>query len=132
MSGINWLSRETVEHLHDISIEMFGGSHGLRDPKLLESALARPQNHHAYGENDVFQLAASYAESIAQNHAFVDGNKRAALASAGMFLKDNGFDLQQSTEFQHGDMMVDLAQGKITREKAGQYFKEHSRPRNRE
>ena len=61
MSNINWLSRDMIEMIHKQSIEFTGGSHGLRDPGLLESALARPRNLHAYDENDIFQLAASYA-----------------------------------------------------------------------
>jgi len=59
-----WLSREDVEIIHEGVIEVGGGSHGLQDGNLLESALARPQNQHAYGETDHFQLAASYAEGI--------------------------------------------------------------------
>ena len=72
MSEPRWLSRADVEALHTMAIERDGGSHGLRDANLLESALARPQNLYAYGEQDRFQLAASYAEGIARNHAFVD------------------------------------------------------------
>ena len=66
---------------------MGDGSHGIRDVALLESALARPQNQYVYGETDSFQLAASYAEAIACNHAFVDGNKRIAFSVAGDFLE---------------------------------------------
>ena len=73
---------------------MGGGAHGLRDAALLESALARPKNQHGYGEKDTFQLAASYAEGISRNHAFVDGNKRTAFYVAADFLEQHGYQLQ--------------------------------------
>lgn len=57
---------------------------------LLESAIARPQNKHAYGESDLAALAAAYAFGIARNHPFVDGNKRAAFMVLMVFLRKNG------------------------------------------
>jgi len=128
MNDPNWLTLRVVEYIHDTSIQKTGGSHDIRDAGLLESALARPKNLHAYGESDIFQLAASYAESIARNHPFVDGNKRTGFASAGMFLRYNGYDLRPGTGNNHADMIENLAQGKITKEEAGQYFKDHADP----
>lgn len=78
MTDPKWVTRQQVEFIHEAVIEMGGGSHGLRDAALIESALARPQNQRAYGETDTFQLVASYAEAISRNHAIVDGNKRTA------------------------------------------------------
>lgn len=79
-------------------IEETGGSHGLRDLGLLESAAARPRAGFG-GEDaypDLFGKAAALAQSLAQNHPFVDGNKRTAVASAGVFLELNGFRLGAS------------------------------------
>ena len=90
MSAPVWLSKAEILYIHEKAIDAAGGSHGLRDESLLESALARPQNLHTYGEDDRFQLAASYAEGIARNHAFVDGNKRTAFQSADVFLYKMG------------------------------------------
>ena len=132
MSEPRWLSRADVEALHTMAIERDGGSHGLRDANLLESALARPQNLYAYGEQDRFQLAASYAEGIARNHAFVDGNKRTALAASMMFLHDNGHDLLPRQDDGYVDMMVNLGQGKVTREDAAAYLAANARPREQE
>jgi len=132
MSEPRWLSHEDVEIIHEGVIEVGGGSHGLRDGNLLESALARPQNLHAYGENDTFQLAASYAEGIARNHAFVDGNKRTAFQASYQFLKDNGHQLDQAKGHEHAEMMEKLGQGQITREDAAEHLREHSRPLERE
>ena len=80
--------------LHEESLAMFGGPSGLRDEGLLDSALARPLNTHAYKANSTLaDLAASYGFGLAKNHAFLDGNKRAAFLSIGMFLSINGHKL---------------------------------------
>ena len=79
--------------LHDESLAEHGGASGLRDEGLFESALARPLNLALYGEPDVASLAASYGLGLAKNHAFVDGNKRAAFLAVGLFLGINGYRL---------------------------------------
>jgi death on curing protein len=78
--------------LHEESIARFGGTAGLRDVGLLEAALARPKNRHAYdGIEDVPTLAAAYGFAIARNHPFVDGNERAAVLFVAVFAALNGF-----------------------------------------
>ena len=126
MSEPRWISRQDVEFIHDGVIEIGGGARGLRDPSLLESALARPQNLYAYGETDTFHLAASYAEAISRNHAFIDGNKRTAFQTAYQFLKDNGHQLIKARGVEHAEMMEQLGQGKITREDAANHLRTHS------
>lgn len=76
--------------LHAECIRAYGGSDGVRDDGLLESALARPQHLFHYEKADVLLLAASYAVGIAKNHPFVDGNKRTAFLAAAVFLERNG------------------------------------------
>lgn len=89
-----WISKKALLLLHEESLATFGGALGLRDEGLLDSALARPQNTHAYNaDSTMADLAASYAFGLAKNHAFVDGNKRAAFLSIGMFLAINGLKL---------------------------------------
>ena len=129
---LTWLTRAEVELIHINAIEVAGGAHGLRDANLLESALARPRNLHAYGENDLFQLAASYAEGISRNHSFVDGNKRTAHQSADIFLYKNGHELIVRDVDNRVKLMEDLAQGNVTREAAAEYIREHSRTIERE
>ncbi len=85
-----WVDRGALVLLHDESLAEHGGRAGLRDEGLLESALGRPRNLAAYGTPDVADLAASYAVGLAKNHAFVDGNKRAAFLAMGLFLYLNG------------------------------------------
>lgn len=127
MTKPKWVNRQQVEFIHEAVIEIGGGSHGLRDAALLESALARPQNLYAYGESDTFELAASYAEAISRNHAFVDGNKRTAFYVAADFLERNGHELQAAKGIEHAAMMEQLGQGKISREDVAAYLQEHSR-----
>ena len=89
-----WISKKALLLLHEESLAAFGGARGLRDEGLLDSALARPRNTHAYNTGStVADLAASYGYGIAKNHAFVDGNKRAAFLSIGLFLAINGYRL---------------------------------------
>lgn len=83
----NWLRIETILLLHDRGLALHGGSAGLRDRGLLESALARLVYE---GVEDLAELAATYASAISSNHPFVDGNKRAAFLALGAFLELNG------------------------------------------
>ena len=93
MNEPEWLELEILLDVHAEQLALFGGSDGLRDLGILESALARPINKFAYGETDLASLAAAYAFGIARNHPFVDGNKRVAFASILVFLGLNGLEL---------------------------------------
>jgi len=89
-----WISKKALLMLQEQSLAMFGGASGLRDEGLLDSALARPLNTHAYNaDSTIADLAASYGFGLAKNHAFVDGNKDAAFLSIGPFLSINGHKL---------------------------------------
>lgn len=90
MTEPSWLSVEIVQDIHSEQLARFGGPDGIRDPGLLESALARPINRFAYGEADLAVLAACLAFGIAKNHPFVDGNKRVAFLAMMTFLRLNG------------------------------------------
>ncbi len=97
MNEPRWLTRRDVLAFHRLQIEEHGGSHGLRDGGLLDSALARPRQKHAYEpESDLAALAAAYGFGLAKNHAFVDGNKRVAFVAMYVFLALNGHDLVAS------------------------------------
>lgn len=86
----DYLTVEDILAIHTHQIDTYGGSHGIRDPGLLEAALFRPQT--GYYESLEHQAAALW-ESLSQNHPFVDGNKRTAFASAVTFLVINGIRL---------------------------------------
>jgi death-on-curing protein len=85
-----WLSEQLVLAIHDEQLAEHGGSTGLRDAGLLDSALARPLNRAGYGEPDISELASVYALAIARNHPFIDGNKRTAFVALELFLRLNG------------------------------------------
>ncbi len=90
-----------------------GGAAGIRDDHGLRSALARPQQLLAYGDADLFDLAAAYASGIVRNHPFVDGNKRAAFIAAYTFLRINGQEIRLP-EVDVVGLMLDLAAGRIS------------------
>ena len=130
MSEFLWLTRAEVERIQEKVIDAAGGSYGLRDSHLLESALARPLNLYAYGERDLFELAASYAEAISRNHAFVDGNKRTAWTACEVFLLKHATFLQAREDDTHVDFMEALGQGKIDRMEAAEYLRNHAEQNN--
>lgn len=82
---------DEVIRAHSLLIAQFGGTLGIRDRGALESALARPQSGYYV---DVIQEAAALWESLSQNHAFVDGNKRVAITITAAFLRINGYRLE--------------------------------------
>jgi death on curing protein len=85
-----FLCRDDIDEIHHASINKFGGSHGVRDSGLIDSALGSAKNAWYYGGGDVFDIAAAYAFHIAESQAFIDGNKRTALGAALVFLDRNG------------------------------------------
>src|SRR5580658_4017795 len=91
----DYLTVAEVLAMHEDQIERYGGSHGVRDPGLLEAALYRPQTGYYAG---LIEEAAALWESLAQNHAFIDGNKRAAFAATYTFLAINGARLTADSE----------------------------------
>jgi death on curing protein len=107
-----WVDEAVVLAIHEEQIAEHGGSLGLRDSNLLQSALARPQNLMAYGEPDLADLAASYAFGLAKNHAFVDGNKRVSLVVTETFiLLNNGTPIADDAACL--DIWVRLSAGQI-------------------
>ena len=124
-----WVEKDALLLLHAKSLARFGGSDGLRDEGLLDSALARPRDaFHYQGLRDLAGLAAAYAFGLAKNHPFVDGNKRVAFMAVGLFLGIN-----------RGDLIVDpveairavlaLAAGEIGEEQFAAWLHLHIRRR---
>lgn len=93
---IEFLTLEDVLLVHQIQIDRFGGTRGVRDEALLESALAQPKAMfgNKYLHKDIFAMAAAYLFHIVKNHPMLDGNKRTGLASILLFLRLNGVYLQ--------------------------------------
>lgn len=120
-----WVSRQALLLLHAESLAEHGGATGLRDAGLLDSALARAQNIAAYVAPDYAQLAAGYGFGLAKNHAFVDGNKRAAFLATGLFLAINGYRLQASQADATLTMLA-LAAGEIDEPAFANWIRERS------
>jgi death-on-curing protein len=119
-----WIDKHALLLLHGESLAEHGGSTGIRDAGLLDSALARAPNLAGYGEPDVAALAATYGFGIARNHPFVDGNKRAAFLSVGLFLALNGYRLV-ATQADATVVMVALAAGELDEAEFAGWLRAH-------
>lgn len=111
---IVWVDKRLALAIHERQLAEHGGSGGVRDEKLLESALARPQQLHAYGDPpaDLADLAASLAFGLARNHPFVDGNKRTAAVCCEVFLAINDVELDANDAELYA-VYYALAEGKL-------------------
>lgn len=135
MSGMpigrpRFVTLDEVLSWHETAIAEYGGSLGVRDLALLESALAQPRQGFAgsFAHDYPLGMAAAYAFHIAKNHPFVDGNKRAALLCCGAFLRMNGWDLE-SEGVQAADAIVELVEGRHDKVSFAEWLKGHTRPR---
>jgi death-on-curing protein len=115
VSEPKFLEPEEVIELHDAAVEAYGGSLGLRDHGGLISAVHAPRNHWYYTGGDLYDLAAVLLIHLARNHPFVDGNKRAALASALVFLDAHGGTLAADPDRME-ELTLLAAQGKMDAE----------------
>lgn len=122
-----FLTLEEVLEIHRDEIERHGGTPGVRDNGLLESAVAAPQSgfggHCLHG--DVYEMAAAYVFHLAQNHPFLDGNKRVGAATALVFLAMNGIETKMTNQALV-DMVLAVAKGKMDKPVIAELFREHS------
>ena len=121
-----WLQREFIIAVHERLISDHGGTSGLRDEGLLESALAKPRHRFHYGAPSLTELAAAYAVGIAKNHAFVDGNKRTAFVAAVVFLERNGVHFNAS-EAEATIAMLRVAASSMTEKRFVRWLDEHTK-----
>ena len=127
MSGWKWVNRQVLLLLHEESLAEHGGASGLRDKGLLDSALARPLNLALYEQPEAAALAASCGLGLAKNHAFVDGNKRAAFLAVGLFLAANGYRLRAS-QADATLTVLDVAAGAMDEAALAQWIRTHIEP----
>jgi death-on-curing protein len=125
-----WMEAADAVIAHDLELAAHGGSTGIRDAGLLESALARSQNILAYAESapSLAALAAAYAFGISSNHPFVDGNKRTALLVSFAFLDVNGLEVTASQEDAFLTILG-LAAGEISEDQLTLWFERNTAPR---
>ncbi|MEI9980886.1 MAG: type II toxin-antitoxin system death-on-curing family toxin [Edaphobacter sp.] len=123
-----WISKKAVLALHSAQLAEHGGSDGMRDETLLDSALTKPRNAFTYADQpDIFRLATSYAFEIARSHAFVDGNIRTALAVSLTFLDRNGWDITLSKEDLYLTFLH-LTDGSLDEDELTVWFSSHAVP----
>ncbi len=125
MALFRWIDKQVLIMLHDESLALHGGASGLRDGGLLDSALHKAQNLAIHGKPDYADLAAAYGIGLVKNHAFVDGNKRAAFLSVGLFLALNGYKLT-ATQVDATLIMLALAAGEINQTGFATWIRDHS------
>jgi death on curing protein len=124
VSEPEWVTMPIVLAIHDEQLAIHGGSAGLRDAALLESALGRPRNKWAYENAELPELAAAYGYGIARNHPFVDGNKRTALLAIYTFLGVNGVDFIVP-EADAAAMILSLAAGEVSEESLARWIRDN-------
>lgn len=121
-----WILHETVLVVQEELLSQFGGSAGIRDEHLLDSALSRPRHLLACGKPSVFDLAASYGFGLVKNHPFIDGNKRIGFTVAVVFLELNGYRFE-ATEADAALQTLALAAGEMTEAAYAEWLKANSR-----
>ena len=111
-----FLDVEDVLELHATQLNVFGGAAGLRDRGLLESAVAQPQASFGadFTHEGLFAMAAAYLFHVVSNHPFVDGNKRAGLLSAVVFLEVNGISLDHPADALY-ELTMGIAESRIVK-----------------
>jgi len=124
---IKFLTLSEVLLILEDQIRNYGGEYGVRDIKLLSSAIYMPESGFdgKYFHETIPSMAAAYAYHICQNHPFIDGNKRVALASALVFLEINGYEFNCKDEILYNKIMG-VAKGEIKKEELIKFFEKYS------
>ena len=129
MTEPRWLAAVHILTIHSDQIQAHGGSLGLRDRGLLDSALERPRNRLRYeNDADLASLAAAYGFGIAKNHPFIDGNKRVAFQAMYLFLGLNGLRIDATEEHVVATILA-LAAGELDESGLASWLREHINPR---
>jgi death-on-curing protein len=127
MTEHRWLTREAIEIIHKEQLAEHGGLAGIKDENALESALARPINKAAYGEPDIYTLAAAYLYGFVKNHPFSDGNKRTGYLAAFTFLYINGY-LIEADQADIIEFVLEVAAGEIDEDGATRFLRDFTVP----
>ena len=124
MKKIQFLKLDHILQFHKAQISEYGGSHGIRDQALLESAIEMPQSGFGdeYFHKDIFEMAAAYLYHLVKNHPFVDGNKRVGLIACLVFLEINGFKMKAKDK-QLEKITLDTATGLTDKNQIANFLK---------
>lgn len=124
---VKFITVTRVLAIHSYAVKRYGGSEGIRDLGLIESAVARPQSGFGgkYLYENIFDMAAAILQSLLKNHPFVDGNKRTALFSTGIFLELNGWELK-GTNPEAVEFAVKVDNSNLSLEQISEWLRENS------
>lgn len=123
---IIWIKKPFALLIHERQLAEHGGNPGVRDASLLDSALARPQQLHSYGDPppDLADLAASLAFGLSRNHPFIDGNKRTAAVACETFIMLNGARLE-ADDLELYPQYIGLAEGSLSEVDFAAWLRDH-------
>lgn len=126
---VAFLTLQEIIEIHRDQIDRYGGSLGIRDMGLLQSAVAMPMATFGgeFLHSDLFEMAAAYLFHLVQNHPFVDGNKRVGAAAADVFLQLNDSQLA-AAEDAYADLVLEVAQGHVKKAGVAEFVRPESRP----
>jgi death-on-curing protein len=128
--SLRFLTLAQVLELHELQLALFGGSSGIRDRGLLQSALGNVEATFGgkYLHQSIYEMGAAYLYGICRNHPFIDGNKRTAAAAALTFLDYNRVEIE-ATEDELYDLVIGVAEGRVTKDDVAVFFERHTNPR---
>lgn len=128
---IRFLDKATILVFQENQILNYGGSQGIRDEGLLESALAQPQQSFGgeYVHETIFEMAAAYGYHLCKNHPFIDGNKRIALVAMYTFLYVNGWKISADKKALYA-VIISLASGKLEKKELAEFLEKNSKKRD--
>lgn len=126
MTDVVFIDLDIVLNVHDAMIGLYGGSFGVRDRNLLESALFQPQVmfNGNFVHQDIYVMAAAYLFHLIKNHPFVDGNKRTAVATTLMFLQSNECVVTLGDQ-QLYQLAIDVAESKMSKQEIAEFFRKN-------
>jgi len=127
VNKIVFIPKKVILFSHDQLIQRYGGSTGIRDMKLLESALEQPKATFGgtYLHDTIFKMAAAYGYHLCNNHPFIDGNKRISLVAMDIFLQQNGYEIV-ATEKETYKVIMRLSTGNLSKEQLTSWLLENT------
>ncbi|NLZ53412.1 MAG: type II toxin-antitoxin system death-on-curing family toxin [Thermoanaerobacteraceae bacterium] len=129
MKAVTFIPKELILYFHNRLIQDYGGIYGIRDEKLLDSALKQPEATYGgkYLHGTLIEMAAAYGYHLCNNHPFIDGNKRISLVAMDVFLQRNGFEIIAS-EKETYKMMLKLSSGQLSKSGLADWLKNNTAP----
>lgn len=127
MKDINFIPKKVILYFHEQLIQTYGGSTGIRDEKLLDSAIEQPKStfEGKYLHDSIFKMASAYGFHLCKNHPFIDGNKRIALVAMDTFLQNNGYEITAS-EKETYKIMIKLSSENLSKDQLTKWLKQNT------